>query len=365
MANKELNFIMQFQPSKSNWCWAATSASVSKFYNPFSKWYQCGVVCQTLNRADCCIFPISNECNIAYYLEDALKTTGNLKLFPNGDEFKTGFLSENEIKNEIDNKYIIGVRIGWKGGGGHFVAIHGYDDTKSELFLYVADPIYDKKCLPLSEFIERYRVRGKWTHSYLTQGGTSMLEFTKINKDLLLNIKDINLDNLLLKEEKLADVQQKVKDNNDHTALEIYSLNLEALKLNSELQFISDGIRILDRIDGRELIYELSGAGKNSKLKEIIYGESYLSKYKNKLKDLIENFSGLKDKYIVKQLQIPELKVDTIWLSTIDSRYDIFAPLYSNNFLDDDRYYSGDVFFTLVGENIATLKSEQNDRTGG
>ena len=367
MANNELKFMMQFQPPRSNWCWAATTTSVSQFYNPMSPWYQCGVVCDTLKRSDCCILPIPDDCNIPYFLEDALKTTGNLKLFPNGAEFRNGVLSQAEIKNEIDNKFIIGVRIGWRAGGGHFVAIHGYDDTKSELFLYISDPIYDKKYLSLSEFALRYKTNGRWTHSYLTQGRTNMLEFTKINENLLFNIKNINLDNLLLKEGALANLQEKVRDKNDNTAVEVYSLDLEALKFHRDLEFISDGIRILDNnAGGRELIYEFSGLDRDAKFKQIIFGESYLEKYKSKLKELIANFSGLKEKYIVKQLQIPELKVDAIWLSSDHFIFDFIAPLYSNNFLDDNKYYGGADFLQLVQENIRDLKGwDIEDRLGG
>jgi hypothetical protein len=71
-----LNFNMQPQ-TQSNWCWAATSTSVSHYYSWFSPWTQCKVANGELGYSNCCNSPVPSPCNVSWYLDRALTRTEN------------------------------------------------------------------------------------------------------------------------------------------------------------------------------------------------------------------------------------------------------------------------------------------------
>src|SRR4051794_1237702 len=65
------SFNMQHQV-QDQWCWAATAASVSLFYNRTSTWTQCLVAAQIMGTT-CCV--ALAPCNKPWYLNDALSVT--------------------------------------------------------------------------------------------------------------------------------------------------------------------------------------------------------------------------------------------------------------------------------------------------
>src|SRR3712207_1845620 len=76
--SKELAFNMEPQ-QMSQWCWAATSKSVSHFYWRWSTWRQCLIVNAELNLTTCCQRGLHRlrDCNKPWWLERALKRTHN------------------------------------------------------------------------------------------------------------------------------------------------------------------------------------------------------------------------------------------------------------------------------------------------
>lgn len=145
------------------WCWAAVTVSVSKFYDPASSWTQCSLVNAELNRDDCCWDGGSSGCNRPWTLEAPLSETNNLNwtdgsaaVFP-------------DIAAEINNRRLLGCRIGWASGGGHFVVIHGFSDGPNGSWVSVADPFYGSSTYAYDVFCTNYRSNGEWTHSYFTQ----------------------------------------------------------------------------------------------------------------------------------------------------------------------------------------------------
>jgi hypothetical protein len=74
--SKQLSFDMQMQ-TQSNWCWAATATSVSRFYWFLSTWTQCQVANAELERSDCCNSNVPGACNVPWFLDRALTRTNN------------------------------------------------------------------------------------------------------------------------------------------------------------------------------------------------------------------------------------------------------------------------------------------------
>lgn len=166
-----LSFNMERQ-LQSNWCWAATAKSVSVFYLTASTWTQCSVA-QKAFKTPCCQAP--HPCNTPWYLDRALRITGNF------DALMHGSMTFASVKNELASTRLIGARIGWSGGGGHFMVIHGCRTFGGTNYLNIDDPIYGKSDITETVFSTQYQGSGKWTHTYKTKPATIAPQGTTIN----------------------------------------------------------------------------------------------------------------------------------------------------------------------------------------
>ena len=156
-----LNFAMQTQ-KESQWCWSTVATSTSLHYNAASTWTQCKVVNAELSLTTCCQSGGSTACNQPWYLDLALTRTKNFH------SKTTGSLPYATVKQQIVTSRPLGVRIGWAGGGGHFVIVDGYDSTSGQ-FLSIRDPFHGTSTYAYSAFLTSYQGSGSWTHSYYTQ----------------------------------------------------------------------------------------------------------------------------------------------------------------------------------------------------
>lgn len=157
----DLAFTMQ-QQLQTEWCWAATSTSVSQFYDPVnSPWTQCKVVNAEQAQTTCCQNGASAACNVSWYLEKALTRTNNLNYYV------TNSLSISDLDVELAAGRPMGTRIGWAGGGGHFMVLGGASSGDSRV--HVHDPIYGDQDYDYNSYCTKYQGNGTWTHSYYTQ----------------------------------------------------------------------------------------------------------------------------------------------------------------------------------------------------
>lgn len=169
---------MQFYMPKQKhglWCWAAATVSIEYWMSQGDVWKQCevahlvygGQCCPGLPIPACCVDPGPPACNQAASLADALaKVRRSYRRIP-------APLSREEIKAQIDAGRPIGVRIGWRGGSGHFVVIRGYSPSRSDQIIDVADSFYGQSHWYYAAFRNAYQASvvsgggGIWTHSYL------------------------------------------------------------------------------------------------------------------------------------------------------------------------------------------------------
>ena len=153
---------LDMEPSgQTEWCWAAVSASVSHYYSAASTWTQCAIVNDELQQKACCTEGSSGACNQPYVLDKALGLVQHLLR-----DF-AGPLTFAQIVAEIDAGHPVGLCIDWKGGGGHFVTIAGYD-RNGEL-VQVKDPLFGSSQVPLATFPVGYQGGGTWSWTYLTR----------------------------------------------------------------------------------------------------------------------------------------------------------------------------------------------------
>lgn len=151
---------------QTNWCWAGVSAAVAAYYDAATAWTQCAIADAELGRSDCCGAGASGPCNVPWYLNTALTRVGHLAAFTNGT------LTFATVQSEINAGRPVCVRIGWSGGGGHFVALTCWyrnllSGTQS---VRVDDPWpgYGRSVWLFSSFSTAYQGSGSWTHSYRT-----------------------------------------------------------------------------------------------------------------------------------------------------------------------------------------------------
>jgi len=161
--SKTLNFTVEHQEHQ-QWCWAAVSVSVARFYEGSSNALtQCSIVNSQLPGNDCCAHGGILACNKPGFLDKALDTVKHFR------GMISGSLKSPCMIQEIDDGRPIGARIGFPTRG-HFVAIVGYDNKDPEdVHLIVSDPTWGESTGPLQEFSSAYLGSGLWTDTYLTQ----------------------------------------------------------------------------------------------------------------------------------------------------------------------------------------------------
>ncbi|WP_169630176.1 papain-like cysteine protease family protein [Flavobacterium humi] len=347
---------MQFQ-SQSNWCWAANAASISVFYNGGSTVTQCMVASFCLNRTDCCSTAAS-VCNVPYYLDRALKVVGSFKQVVNqpvGLPF---------IKAEIDGRCVIGARIGWQGGGGHFVTLFGYNDMTSNSFVYVADPIYGGSYCNLANFTSSYLNAGKWTDTYLTKGQSKMLHFNTLDENLIDRARKmvpLQLSDTFAHAKK----QGKQPEMMGH---DIYNIDMEQLKGNGQVILEKVGERLLDKDSskGDTFLYEFDHSDEKTNLSRIVYGDNYADRYFDVFEALKKESLKKKEDFKVSAVRLPALKVDAVWLEGVgNTTEEWFIPLFANDFLNTNERYSKTEFYELLLKHAADTKFYDDDKLGG
>ena len=76
----------------------------------------------------------------------------------------SGSPSMADIRGEIDNSRPLCLRIGWSGGGGHAIAVDGYNRDFN--MVAVDDPWYGPSDVSLPTLQTAYKGSGSTTHKY-------------------------------------------------------------------------------------------------------------------------------------------------------------------------------------------------------
>jgi hypothetical protein len=310
---RRLAFSMQAQ-TESNWCWAATSTSVSHYYWYGSPWTQCRVACAELNLKTCCQLPAPDDCNVPWYLANALARTHNLVSV-------SGPIGFDQVRTEIDAGRPVGARIGWNGGGGHFMVIYGYNRGPTDQYFDIDDPIYGKSHLKVSDFSTNYQGSGTWTHAYITQS----------------YIGDMFINPFLLDEEVVRKIWHErpafsVSEGADHElptegrslglAHPVYNIGLHDLA-QGEPRAQQTGLRVLE-LEGQtpRAFYDMSGAG----VSQMSASNPYLNLFTKAL-DVIAGIQAGDRRFELRLLRAPALNFEALWLHSGDMNEDKVIPL--------------------------------------
>jgi len=148
---------------QTEWCWLATTVSITLYYNPSATWTQCTLANTMLNQTTCCTNGTSSACNQPGYPDQALTTTGHLASTAMG---KPSFQT---IINQIEAAHPVSINIQWDGGGGHNPATDGYDDSDiANPTIDIQDPWYGPSTQDFNSFPSTYNGGATWYESYFT-----------------------------------------------------------------------------------------------------------------------------------------------------------------------------------------------------
>lgn len=346
-----------------HWCWAANATSISLFYDAASGWTQCEVAKKTLNRTDCCVAASPNPCDRDYYLDKALTTTGNFVT-----PVLSIALSENEIRAQIDAGNLIGVRIGWASYGGHFVTIHGYNDSSGAFFVYVADPLYGKSFINLNNLSGSYQGTGSWTHTFYTKAPAgTMLKFTTINNQLLKKASDMRSSMMSAPcPTEPDDFKPGIRPKRLSKPHEIYTVSFDSLKNGEKPEIQKGGFRAIEANQEKANIYDFSGSTSDADIQQVIHDPQYNANYRKVLNEVIDKQAHDSQKYTLRILKQPELKVEAFWLHRKGrDKDDLFTPVIAPPILSAGEFYNSGTFFEILKNAARARKVYNDDLLGG
>jgi hypothetical protein len=343
-SSKQLAFTMQMQ-TQSNWCWAATSTSVSHFYWFWSTWTQCRVANGELAHSDCCDSPVPSACNVPWYLDKALTRTHNfVSIIGQQASFR-------QVREEIDAGRLVCARIGWNGGGGHFMVIYGYSRFLGMEYFDIDDPIYGKSHLAVSDFANNYQGSGTWTHTYFTKSYFKMpIKYLLLAEPILQRIREARP---LLKLKQGSQTTQTASEprlshdfaEDSHAAVgmahRIFSVGLDALLGRNELAPQSVGLRVYESV-GQKLtaFFDVSEEEQPRLLQMSAAGEP-LELFTRGLAEVLEALGRNDPEAELRLLRVPALNFEALWISyegkSDDKPEDMLVPLRAVGSLVPDK----------------------------
>ncbi len=171
--------IMQTQQGQF-WCWAAVAVSVDHYVDAGSSKTQCevarsvvaanpGPAGQKTPQVACNNDPVSD---MPETLQDALGDASGVGRL--GSVLAGEALDFADIQAQVrlpSPALPVCVRIGWRGGGGHFVAIDGAVVSRGAQWVHVVDPAqtFQDAWWPYDIFRFNYQGIGQWTDTFLVK----------------------------------------------------------------------------------------------------------------------------------------------------------------------------------------------------
>lgn len=323
VVSRQLAFDMQLQ-TQSNWCWAATATSVSHFYWLWSTWTQCNVANGELGRSDCCNSAVPSACNVPWWLDRALTRTNNFVSM-------MGQASFQQVRSEIDAGRPVGARIGWNGGGGHFMVIYGYSLVVGVEYFDIDDPIYGKSHLTVSDFASNYQGSGTWTHTYFTQRYFKMPIKLLIPIEPILQIIWEHRPLLSLKQDVTftGDMRDAVQEGRASLGLaqRIYSLGLDSLKAEEGQALQPVGLRVYEMSGNTPQAFFDVSEDEKPRLLQMSASKNHLEPFARGLAKALSTVEESDQECELRLFRVPALNFEALWIHYEDETKDKLVPL--------------------------------------
>jgi hypothetical protein len=327
--SRQLTFTMQLQ-TQSNWCWAATSTSVSHYYWFWSSWTQCSVAGGELGRSDCCGSPVPGPCNVPWYLDRALTRTDNFVSIAGPATFAS-------VRAEIDAGRPVGARVGWSGGGGHFMCIYGYSSFLGREYFDIDDPIYGKSHLSVADFSSSYQGSGTWTHTYYTKRYFRLPIIPILVEEPILRRIWEARPLLKLKQEVHPEAARASADDTSASlglAQRVYNVGLDALLRSREgrtedVAGAPTGLRVYETVDGVPTAFYDVDEGAEGAIRQMSASAAHLEPFTRALEGAVAQAEDRERDCELRLYRVPALNFEALWLSYEGGEGDQLVPLTS------------------------------------
>lgn len=332
-SSRQLAFNMQAQ-TQTNWCWAATATSVSHYYWWFlNRWTQCRVANAELAHADCCNSPVPAACNVPWYLDRALTRTNNFV------SIAAGAASFATLRAELDAGRPVGARIGWSGGGGHFMAIYGYTLIAGLLeFLDIDDPIYGKSHLSYSDFATNYQGSGTWTHTYFTKSYFEMPFRFLIPSELVLQRIREARPLLSLKQGRGGADEREILASEAKSSLgmaqRVYHLGLDSLASKAGPAPQPVALRVYELTDANARAFFDVSEDANPRVLQMSASPQQLEPFARSLAVALQQVEQAGAGSELRVLRVPALNFEAIWIHAREGGKDAVVPIHAAAGLD-------------------------------
>ncbi|MBC8090196.1 MAG: hypothetical protein H7Z40_23300 [Phycisphaerae bacterium] len=330
LTSRQLAFNMQAQ-TQTNWCWAATSTSVSRYYWNGSSWTQCRVANGELGFSNCCNSMVPTACNVPWFLDRALTRTRNFL------SIVSGTITFQQVRTEINAGRPVGARIGWSGGGGHFMVIYGYSTVDGVNYLDIDDPIYGKSHLTMADFTSDYQGSGSWTHTYFTKSHFRVPIDYFIPRDSILELIRKARPLLDLKEgfQHPEEFKESSRTANASFGLaqRVFTLGLDALTRDNEASPQPIGLRVYEMVGDVPRAYFDVSDDDQPRVKQMSASPGALDLVGNSLTEAVAAVSRSEETCELRLLRIPALNFEAMWVSYEGRADDVLVPLRTNGAL--------------------------------
>jgi hypothetical protein len=323
-SSRQLAFNMEMQ-TENNWCWAATATSVSHYYWPISTWTQCLVASNELSLT-CCDSPVPGACDIPWWLSKALTLTKNLVNV-------TGPAAFQAVRDEIDAGRPVGARIGWSGGGGHFMVIYGYSLIGDVEYFDIDDPIYGKSHLTVSDFSNNYQATGTWTDTYFTKSFIKMPIKILIPKERILRriwevrpLLDVKQDTMPT---STVDQAGGAREASLGMAHRIYSVRLDSLLSENYPAPEPVALRVYEMAANKPRAFFDVSEAEDSRVLQMSASPNNLEALSRGLAEVLSLAERSQKEAELRLFRVPALNFEALWLNYEGDERDFLVPLRS------------------------------------
>ena len=167
LSNEKIINVPQIKQEQSNWCWAACAEMVLSYYDaPATQ--QCKFANKILGKTECCLEPVSPDCNKPCRKEDISKLYSSNYI---SSKFVGNVVSFSKLQSEIEADRPVEVAHFWGDNGktGHLVIIRGWCVDGKEEFVYINDPgdsPGEDRIITYYELLTPYG-QGNWTWTWV------------------------------------------------------------------------------------------------------------------------------------------------------------------------------------------------------